>query len=1133
MSKNLNETLKKVVVIFLIITLTYANLILIGENMVKGLISYAAEDDEGQAALKTSQILLMNKVIEINGEQKRVIQFAVETGVNEKDYPVKETTIQLHTDIINETLEDVKITKINQNSYTSGTWTISEDKKIVISLLNENETFETKAEGTDMLLVTYLFPNTEITEIMNPLENVKLTTYSETEILEQHFEESYINDIDNMDNNELLSLDIINNDIHKTTISDDGQVEYTETLNLDLSYRKDASNIIIEDEQNIFYNNDGQKNSEVVLKYKTTTINKEDLLSLLGEEGKLVITDTVTNKVLVEITKEIIEAQEVNVKVEQKFTDEETSEEDVRSNVTVTDETVEIEYAVDVTNFKCELTNIKPQSESEIEFSNFVISNTKTISNINDVDSLKYLQENVKYTIDETSKTVNSKITFKDTITRANLTVDNTEWVVGQANTVKYTITLDTSSEKSEMFINPMFLIELPSSVETVNTANSEFVVNNNNGAFLGKRVFVTTVLERKFVVITLTGEQTSETIANGNTTIDLTLELNVAENSGEVNETTKLYYQNNTVTAYESGKGFDTAEVTVSMIMESEPKDDIPETDIPGDKEENKTFVLGLVSSTNEIIKPGEEFRYDTYVYNNNTEEKQNLQLTCTLPEGISIVKVVDDEENEVEYTFDEVSRKFIIKIDKITGVIPQTTVNEETGETIDFISPGRKVFKITVKADNLQEGIYSKEIKCTMELLEEGNILGESQEVVNTISDTFLSIEIDELPETLNELEEFVLGVKVANKGLISDTGVDININTLEEISLSKYKTTILAEDGQEEVANEGTTSGNFEMKNLSIVSKNTYYFQITAEVNKIDETKQVTITGTVDGKEFSWTVELVNVTDEPEDPSNPSDPTKPSDPTNPSDPSDPSNPSNPSNPSDPSDPSDPSNPTNPNNPTNPDNSEIEEDIFDLSLNQYLNKITVTNAKGTTTYEYKDTNFAKVEIHSKYMNGSKVTLEYKIVIKNEGTIPGYARKIVNYSPKDLTFNPELNKDWYLGDDGNIYSIALIDKLLNPGETAEINIVLEKQMTNENTGTVTNIVEIYEASNDEDIEDVNSIPGDKLDGQNDMSKVEVLISTSTGTIILYTTLAIAVIAILGFGFYKIKKVALNKKGGC
>ena len=117
MSKNLNETLKKVVVIFLIITLTYANLILIGENMVKGLISYAAEDDEGKAALKTSQILLMNKVIEINGEQKRVIQVAIQTGIESGDYPIKESTLTLSTDIIEGTLEDVRVTELNKNSY--------------------------------------------------------------------------------------------------------------------------------------------------------------------------------------------------------------------------------------------------------------------------------------------------------------------------------------------------------------------------------------------------------------------------------------------------------------------------------------------------------------------------------------------------------------------------------------------------------------------------------------------------------------------------------------------------------------------------------------------------------------------------------------------------------------------------------------------------------------------------------------------------------------------------------------------------------------------------------------------------------------------------------------------------------
>ena len=86
--------------------------------------------------------------------------------------------------------------------------------------------------------------------------------------------------------------------------------------------------------------------------------------------------------------------------------------------------------------------------------------------------------------------------------------------------------------------------------------------------------------------------------------------------------------------------------------------------------------------------------------------------------------------------------------------------------------------------------------------------------------------------------------------------------------------------------------------------------------------------------------------------------------------------------------------------------------------------------------------------------------------------------------------------------------------------------------MNNNNTGTVTNIVEIYEASNDENVEDINSIPGDKIEGQNDMSKVEVIIAVKTGRIVLYVVLTMLVLAILGFGINKVRKVTLKDKGG-
>ena len=84
--------------------------------------------------------------------------------------------------------------------------------------------------------------------------------------------------------------------------------------------------------------------------------------------------------------------------------------------------------------------------------------------------------------------------------------------------------------------------------------------------------------------------------------------------------------------------------------------------------------------------------------------------------------------------------------------------------------------------------------------------------------------------------------------------------------------------------------------------------------------------------------------------------------------------------------------------------------------------------------------------------------------------------------------------------------------------------------MTNTNTGIITNIAEIYEATNDENIEDINSIPGDKLEDQNDMSKVEVIIGVRTGKIIFYIMLLIAVSVIIAFGANRVKKITLNKK---
>ena len=201
-----------------------------------------------------------------------------------------------------------------------------------------------------------------------------------------------------------------------------------------------------------------------------------------------------------------------------------------------------------------------------------------------------------------------------------------------------------------------------------------------------------------------------------------------------------------------------------------------------------------------------------------------------------------------------------------------------------------------------------------------------------------------------------------------------------------------------------------------------------------------------------------------------------------------------------------------------------------FDLELNKYITKVTVQNNSGTTEYNYKNEQLAKVEIKAKQMASSTVLVEYQIEIKNNGAVPGTATVIADYLPKGLKFNSEMNTNWYQGTDGNLYTEELKDIMLEPGESKQVKLVLTKAMTSNSTGTFTNAAEIYEDKNDFGLVDTNSTPANKEQKENDYSTAELIISTATGSPMMYIGIIITSMLILGGGIYLInKKVILEK----
>lgn len=203
------------------------------------------------------------------------------------------------------------------------------------------------------------------------------------------------------------------------------------------------------------------------------------------------------------------------------------------------------------------------------------------------------------------------------------------------------------------------------------------------------------------------------------------------------------------------------------------------------------------------------------------------------------------------------------------------------------------------------------------------------------------------------------------------------------------------------------------------------------------------------------------------------------------------------------------------------------VEDAKFDLKLDKIVQAITVNNGKNTTEHVY-NSKLAKIDFESKYAKTSSMVVEYKFTITNEGGIAGYVKKLADYLPEKLKFNSELNKDWYEGKDGVIYNASLANTIINPGESKEVTLILTKNMNGDDDfGLINNSAEIYETSNDYGALDVDSTPGNKATNEDDYSTANVLTSVKTGDIVIYTTLIVTIIAIVGVGIYMIKKKVL------
>ncbi len=224
-------------------------------------------------------------------------------------------------------------------------------------------------------------------------------------------------------------------------------------------------------------------------------------------------------------------------------------------------------------------------------------------------------------------------------------------------------------------------------------------------------------------------------------------------------------------------------------------------------------------------------------------------------------------------------------------------------------------------------------------------------------------------------------------------------------------------------------------------------------------------------------------------------------------------------------------------------PDNDDEDEDdldkeyvkvqTFDLSLLKWVSKVMITQNGKTTVTEtgYNGTEnpepVVKVEVKEGQIKTILIKYEYGIKITNEGEIAGYATEITDYIPEGLEFIPEDNPLWTLEEDGKIVTRQLENTLLQPGESAVVNVVFKWINNENNMGMKENIAEISEDKNDKDAPDKDSTPDNQIPEEDDQDNAFVLLMPKTGEVVVFIVLPTIILAVLTTGIVLIKKYVL------
>lgn len=569
--------------------------------------------------------ILTNTKTLVGENNKRVVQLLVKSRVANNEYPINKTTLTIQAPFKGEKLEKVDVIALKTTATNNEDTKIinditKDDEKISFSIENkenENKIIKWKKDSYDEFVVTFIYDedveiqNSNITDYNKIKTEADIILYNSSNTI-QAIKETEVNE-------EKINMIILKEIASKTSMYKGKlyanttsyypeDIPYMDTTTIYLTESDIFDSIVLTEEEEKFVAGENQQSAYSL--YKTTQVNKAQVLDILGEDGELSI------------------IYDGNI-----FTINKDTEANEAGNIILT-------YSDEVKRIGVITT--KPVKAGKLEFTHtkvlessngYTREQLKKVTSMQNIVSVTGVQGNTEISTNQFTR----NIELKETETKAELTIVDNKGSLStlQDNKLVLGVKLVTDGEQYDLFKNAALKIKLPDEVEEFELTNADKLYADGFAIVPGYDK------ENKIIALVLVGEQTDypETLA---TQIYLQLELTIKLSKTAPSKLSKISmeYINENATQYYDQQEISTQAINTNRgYVEQEIEISSPTgvvTTLNSSTYGIETMTM-MESESNviEITKnqAGTDANFELAVINNTQSDMKNAKILIQLP--------------------------------------------------------------------------------------------------------------------------------------------------------------------------------------------------------------------------------------------------------------------------------------------------------------------------------------------------------------------------------------------------------------------------------------------------------------------------------------------------------------------